>query len=151
MGARSASTAVHLPACAEPHACTHIARRAGTAAKMGKHIEVNEMLDRIRDAIRADAKVVREAFDELDSDHDGCLSNLEVVRLVRRFLNGEGEGGRLALGGGAGRAGGASSLHMALGTLMVAPGPWPKGGAIPTPLQRLSSQSCQRNGWENGR
>lgn len=30
--------------------------------------------------------MVQEAFDEMDSDHDGCLYHMEVVRLLRRFL-----------------------------------------------------------------
>lgn len=31
-------------------------------------------------------QMVQEAFDEMDSDHDGCLYHMEVVRLLRRFL-----------------------------------------------------------------
>ncbi|KAG2447989.1 hypothetical protein HYH02_007017 [Chlamydomonas schloesseri] len=59
---------------------------ARTAAKVGKNIEVNDALDRIREVLRENKQEVRASFDELDSDKDGCLSHLEVVRLVRRFL-----------------------------------------------------------------
>eukprot|EP00198_Chlamydomonas_reinhardtii_P003427 XP_001692763.1 predicted protein [Chlamydomonas reinhardtii] len=58
---------------------------ARTAAKVGKNIEVNDALDRIREVLR-DNKQVKASFDELDGDRDGCLTHLEVVRLVRRFL-----------------------------------------------------------------
>lgn len=38
------------------------------------------------------AQEVKASFDELDGDRDGCLTHLEVVRLVRRFLKGEQRG-----------------------------------------------------------
>ena len=34
-------------------------------------------------------QLAREAFDELDSDHDGCLFHMEVVRLIKRFMPGK--------------------------------------------------------------
>ncbi|KAG2431181.1 hypothetical protein HXX76_009709 [Chlamydomonas incerta] len=59
---------------------------ARTAAKVGKNIEVNDALDRIREVLRDNKQEVKASFDELDGDRDGCLTHLEVVRLVRRFL-----------------------------------------------------------------
>ena len=34
-------------------------------------------------------QLAREAFDELDSDHDSCLFHMEVVRLIKRFMPGK--------------------------------------------------------------
>ncbi|KXZ46909.1 hypothetical protein GPECTOR_39g403 [Gonium pectorale] len=59
---------------------------ARTAAKVGRNIEVNDALDRIRDVLRENKKEVRAAFNELDGDKDDCLTHLDVLRLVRRFL-----------------------------------------------------------------
>lgn len=35
-------------------------------------------------------QVAREAFGALDTDNDGCLVHLDVVRLVRQFVPGGG-------------------------------------------------------------
>jgi hypothetical protein len=64
-------------------------RPAGTAAKVGRNIEVNDALERIRGALRDSRSEVKAAFAELDNDRDGCLSHMEAVSLVRRFLPGE--------------------------------------------------------------
>ncbi|KAG2486785.1 hypothetical protein HYH03_014584 [Edaphochlamys debaryana] len=66
--------------------CIKEAFAARTAAKIGKHIEMNDVMDRIRDVLRDRKKDVAVAFDQLDLNKDGCLSHLEVVRLVRQFL-----------------------------------------------------------------
>ncbi|GLC41809.1 hypothetical protein PLESTM_001241900 [Pleodorina starrii] len=71
---------------AEMLECIKEAFAARTAAKVGKNIEMNDALDRIRDALRENKAAVKQSFDELDTDRDGCLTHLEVVRLVRRFL-----------------------------------------------------------------
>lgn len=68
--------------------CVHLAL-AGTAAKIGRSVEVNDALERTRDALRDNRKLVREVFDELDADHDGCLHHLDVVRLAKRFVPSE--------------------------------------------------------------
>ncbi|EFJ46513.1 hypothetical protein VOLCADRAFT_118102 [Volvox carteri f. nagariensis] len=66
--------------------CIKEAYAARTAAKLGKSVEVNDALDRIRDTLRENKQAIKESFDELDTDKDGCLTHMEVVRLVRRFL-----------------------------------------------------------------
>lgn len=38
--------------------------------------------------VPAPPQTVREVWDELDTDKDGCLNHLEVIRLIRRFLPG---------------------------------------------------------------
>lgn len=64
------------------------------AAKAGRSLEVNEHLERVRDVLKSTSrKLIREAFDSIDQDHDACLSHLEVVRLIKMFL----KGGWLAL------------------------------------------------------
>lgn len=67
------------------------------AVKMGRSVEVNQGLERVRDVLRSNRKVAREAFDALDTDNDGCLNHLDVVRLVRQFLRGACTGGRMCL------------------------------------------------------
>ncbi|GIL57334.1 hypothetical protein Vafri_12599 [Volvox africanus] len=67
--------------------CIKEAYAARTAAKLGKNIEVNDALDRIREVLRVNKQAVKDSFDELDTDKDGCLTHMEIVRLVRRFLN----------------------------------------------------------------
>ena len=55
---------------------------------MGKNIDVNTTLERVRDALRDNRKVAREAFEILDTDHDGCLNHMEVLLLARKFVKG---------------------------------------------------------------
>ncbi len=43
---------------------------------------------RLRRCALTPTQTVREVWDELDTDKDGCLNHLEVIRLVRRFLPG---------------------------------------------------------------
>eukprot|EP00798_Chlamydomonas_sp_ICE-L_P022119 gene22119-29179_t len=59
---------------------------ARAAAKGGKSIQVNDALERIRQTFRGNRKLMLEAFDVMDTDHDGCLLHLEVVQLTKRFL-----------------------------------------------------------------
>jgi hypothetical protein len=63
------------------------------ASKTGRSPEVNQQLERVRDSLRDNKKTAREAFDALDTDHDGCLVHLDVVRLVRQFVPGAQVGG----------------------------------------------------------
>ncbi|GLI67567.1 hypothetical protein VaNZ11_011794 [Volvox africanus] len=67
--------------------CIKEAYAARTAAKLGKNIEVNDALDRIREVLRVNKQAVKDSFDELDTDKDGCLTHMDIVRLVRPFLN----------------------------------------------------------------
>lgn len=59
------------------------------AAKKGRSVELNQALEHVRDTLRNSKKVVAEAWAELDADHDGCLTNIDIVRLMRRFVKGE--------------------------------------------------------------
>ncbi len=59
------------------------------AVKAGRSPELNHQLERVREVLRERKKVAREAFDALDTDHDGCLHHLDVVRLLRQFIKGE--------------------------------------------------------------
>jgi hypothetical protein len=49
---------------------------------------VNVRLERVRELLRQRSKLVREAFDVADSDHDGCLTHLQAVGLARSFIKG---------------------------------------------------------------
>ncbi|GFR44254.1 hypothetical protein Agub_g5456 [Astrephomene gubernaculifera] len=66
--------------------CIKEAFAARTAAKVGRNIEVNDALDRIRDVLRLNKKAVAEAFEQMDSDKDSCLSHLDAVKLLHKFL-----------------------------------------------------------------
>ncbi|KAG1672779.1 hypothetical protein FOA52_002767 [Chlamydomonas sp. UWO 241] len=59
---------------------------ARTAAKIGKSLQVNELLERVRNCLRGNKKIVREVFDEIDADHDGTLYHMEIVRMIKRLL-----------------------------------------------------------------
>jgi hypothetical protein len=61
---------------------------AGIAARSGRSLETNQVLGRVREALRVQRTQVQEAFDEADLDGDGRLSHLEVVRLLRHFVPG---------------------------------------------------------------
>lgn len=86
------------------HLNAHHHHPAGTAAKMGRSsTEVHDSLQKVRAALRGGGgsvppaaapggggrRAVAQVFDETDLDHDGCLTHLEVVKLVRKLLPGE--------------------------------------------------------------
>lgn len=59
------------------------------AAKLGRSLELNNALERVRDVLRDSRKLAEEAFAQLDTDHDGCLVHLDVVRLMRQLIPGK--------------------------------------------------------------
>ena len=76
--------------CAHSNTCvlTHTHAWTGNAAKTGRSTEVNQVLKGVRDVLQLQRARVREAFDSLDTDRDGCLPLLDVVRLVRMLVQG---------------------------------------------------------------
>jgi hypothetical protein len=58
------------------------------AAKVGRSLQVNEHLERVRDVLRSNKKLVRVAFDEMDKAKTGTLSHVDVIQLIRTFIKG---------------------------------------------------------------
>lgn len=70
------------------HTYTHMNHSTGNAAKTGRSVEINDVLRNVRSALQNQRSLVKEEFDALDKDRDGCLHHLDVVRLVRLFCQG---------------------------------------------------------------
>ncbi len=64
------------------------AHLVGNAAKAGRSLEVNQVLGPVREVLQHQRAVVQAAFDEMDTDRDGRLTHLEVVRLMRKLVEG---------------------------------------------------------------
>jgi len=72
-----------------PAPSTQSCAPAGNAAKTGRSTEVNQVLSNVRSVLQSQRQLVKETFEGMDTDRDGCLRHLDVVRLIKMFVQGE--------------------------------------------------------------
>ena len=78
-----------LPLRVRPAPSTQSCAPAGNAAKTGRSTEVNQVLSNVRSVLQSQRQLVKETFEGMDTDRDGCLRHLDVVRLIKMFVQGE--------------------------------------------------------------